>query len=112
MYDIFCFIYIVLMAVKQMFMLDRNLLHLISTLFWNMGFKMQTWEEKVKLCILIFLTIHIVPAAFIIQIIFILQAGVDSGLADHMWQAKNTHAAFAQSVDDLGDMFCPDMHTG
>ncbi len=54
------------------------------------------------------LNVFIVFIRFIILIFF--QIRVDLGLADHVWQDKR--AAFAQTVDTLGDQFRPAMHAG
>ena len=49
---------------KKMFMLNKNIVHLIDDIFWNMGFKTETQADKVM---------HIIPIARIISIISIIR---------------------------------------
>ncbi len=87
-------------------MLNKNIVHLIDDIFWNMGFKTETHADKVM---------HIIPIISIISLISImrlelLQVRQDLGLADHVWQDKRT--LIAQSVDNLGDQFRTAMRAG
>ena len=92
-------------------MLNKNIVHLIDDIYWNMGFKAETQADKVM---------PIIRVVYIIRIISIvvtytfythyLQVRQDLGLADHVWQDKR--ALIAQSVDNLGDQFRPAMRAG
>ncbi len=79
-----------------MFILNKNIVHLIDDIFWNMGFKTETQAEKVIICINFIMLIMLI-------ISIILQVRIDIGLADHVWQEKR--AAIAQTVEALGDQF-------
>mmetsp|Transcript_42169 Transcript_42169/g.88148 ORF Transcript_42169/g.88148 Transcript_42169/m.88148 type:complete len:130 (-) Transcript_42169:85-474(-) len=71
------------LILKKVFVLNKNIVHLIDDIFWNMGFKTETQADKVR---------------------------QDIGLADHVWQDKKT--LIAQYIDNLGDQFRPAMRTG
>ena len=49
---------------KKIFMLNKNIVHLIDDIFWNMGFRTETQADKVM---------HIIPIARIISIISIIR---------------------------------------
>ena len=49
---------------KKIFMLNKNIVHLIDDIFWNMGFKTETQADMVM---------HIIPIARIISIISIIR---------------------------------------
>ena len=49
---------------RKMFILNKNLVHLINGIFWNMGFKTETQAGKV---------VHVIPVARIISIISIIR---------------------------------------
>ena len=48
---------------KQVFMLNKNIVHLIDEIFWNMGFKTETQADKVM---------HIISIIRIISIMCII----------------------------------------
>ena len=52
------------LILKKVFVLNKNIVHLINDIFWNMGFKMETQADKV---------IHIIPIVRIISIISIIR---------------------------------------
>ena len=56
---------------KKIFMLNKNIVHLIDDIFWNMGFKTETQADKVM---------HIIPIARIISIISIIRDTYSQGL--------------------------------
>jgi hypothetical protein len=74
---------------RRFFLLNKNLVHLIDDIFWNMGFKHETQTENVVLIILIFCMIHLI---FIIPTILTFfqyfQVRVDLGIANYVWQDK------------------------
>ena len=49
---------------KKIFRLNKNIVHLIDDIFWNMGFKTEMQADKVM---------HIIPIARIISIISIIR---------------------------------------
>ena len=51
------------LILKKVFVLNKNIVHLIDDIFWNMGFKTETQADKVM---------HIIPIALIISIISIM----------------------------------------
>ena len=57
---------------KKIFMLNKNIVHLIDDIFWNMGFKTETQADKVM---------HIIPIARIISIISIIRDTYSQGLS-------------------------------
>ena len=48
---------------KKIFMLNKNIVHLIDDIFWNMGFKTETQADKVVHIM------HIIPIICIISIV-------------------------------------------
>ena len=116
---------------KKMYLVNKNIVHLIDDIFWNLGFKTDTQAEKVTTEIMIIICImhiilimtiilimyiiqimHIILIMYIIHIILIIafQVRISLGLADHVWQDKR--AAIAQTVDALGDQFRVAMRAG
>ena len=59
-------------VVKKMSILNKNIVHLIDDIFWNMPFKTDTQAEKVELVIYVILIISIVPIMCIILIILVV----------------------------------------
>ena len=57
---------------KKIFMLNKNIVHLIDDIFWNMGFKTETQADKVM---------HIIPIARILSIISIIRDTYSQGLS-------------------------------
>ena len=53
-------------------MLNKNIVHLIDDIFWNMGFKMETQADKVMLIISIKRIISIMCIILIISLIRII----------------------------------------
>ena len=97
--------------VKKIPLINKNLIHLIDDIFWNLGFKNAEKAEKVIAIIRIILIIDVIFLIRIILIISIMsQVRVDLGIADHVWQEKR--AAIAVTVDALGDRFKPELATG
>mmetsp|Transcript_35176 Transcript_35176/g.73671 ORF Transcript_35176/g.73671 Transcript_35176/m.73671 type:complete len:98 (+) Transcript_35176:305-598(+) len=66
-----------------MFFLNKNIVHLIDNIFWNMGFKTETRAEKVR---------------------------IDLGLVEHVWQDKRPD--ISQTVEALGDQFRQALRAG
>ena len=89
----------------KIFMLNKNIVHLIDDIFWNMGFKTETRADKVIHIIPIIRVSVIILIISIISIVHYFQVRQDLGIADHVCQEKRT--AIAQSVDALSDMFRP-----
>ena len=52
---------------KKIFMLNKNIVHLIDDIFWHMGFKTETQAEKV------ILIIHFLAFETIITLILIIR---------------------------------------
>jgi hypothetical protein len=59
----------------MMFLLNKNIVHLIDDFFWNMGFKHETQPEKVILIMLIICVIKFMIIMRIILIILIIYTG-------------------------------------
>jgi hypothetical protein len=101
-------------VVKKIPLFNKNMLHLIDDIFWNLGFKNETQAEKVMVIIRIILIINILLLIFLISIIPIIlimsQVRVAVGIADHVWQEKR--AAISATVDGLGDRFKPELRAG
>ena len=60
---------------KKIFMVNKNIVHLIDDVFWNMGFKTESQADKVyslHSLYSLFLIIHIMFIIYIILIIFII----------------------------------------
>jgi hypothetical protein len=97
--------------VKKIPLINKNLIHLIDDIFWNLGFKNAEKAEKVIAIIRIILIIDVIFLIRIILIILIMsQVRVDLGISDHVWQEKR--AAIAETIDALGDRFKPEVGTG
>ncbi len=97
--------------VKKIPLINKNLIHLIDDIFWNLGFKTAEKAEKVIVIIRIIPIIHIILLIRIILAILIMsQVCVELGIADHVWQEKR--AAIAATVDALVDRFKPELRTG
>jgi hypothetical protein len=90
----------------MIFMLNKNIVHRIDDIFWNMVFKMETQADNfytyynyhINYCCCTNNVHHTLYTYF-------LQIHQDLGLVDHLWQDKR--ALIAQSVDDLGNQFRP-----
>jgi hypothetical protein len=97
-----------------MFLLNKNIVHLIDDVFWNMGFKHETQIEKVIPIILITCIIYLMyiieNASHYTIYIHYFQVRVDLGIADHVWQDERD--IIAESLDNLGDQFRPAMRAG
>jgi hypothetical protein len=93
-------------------MLNKNIVHLIDDIFWNMGFKTETQADKVMPIISILSIISIISIISLILIIRIICRFIRilPGLADHVWQDRRS--LIAQSVDNLDDQFRPVMRAG
>ena len=93
---------------KKIFMLNKNIVHLIDDIFWHMGFKTETQAEKVILIIHFLAFETIITLILIIRIIArcvkILDLQIKCGRTKGRLLPKN--------VDDLGDQFRPAMHSG
>ena len=59
-------------VVKKIFILNKNIVHLIDDIFWNMGFKTETQAEKVILIIRFIAFITIITLITLILIIRII----------------------------------------
>ena len=57
---------------KKVFMLNKNIVHLIDDIFWNMGFKTETQADKVMLIISIKRIISIICIIQIVSLIRII----------------------------------------
>ena len=76
--------------------MNKNIVHLIDNIFWNMGFKTKTLADKVvHIMLIIISTIHIISIFSIMHIILIISIIL--------------RTLIAQSVDNLGDQFRPVM---
>ena len=93
--------------------LNKNIVHLVDNMFWNMGFKTQIQADKVISVIHIILIIRLCCYAYYTDYtdyINYFQVCVELGIADHIWLDKRK--AIAQTVDALGDEFKPAMRAG
>ncbi len=57
---------------KQIFILNKNIVHLIDDMFWYMGFKTESQAEKVILIIHFILIITLITIITLIRIISII----------------------------------------
>ncbi len=73
----------------KVYILNKNMVHMIDDIFWLMSFKMETLADN-YFCFVVM---------YIMYIIF-WQVRTELGLADHVWQNKS--AAIVQSADDIG----------
>ena len=59
---------------KKMYLVNKNIVHLIDDIFWNLGFKTETQAEKVTTEIMIIICImHIILIMTIVLIMYIIQ---------------------------------------
>jgi hypothetical protein len=97
--------------VKNIPLINKNLIHLINDIFWNLGFKTAERAETVIVIIRIIPIIYIILLILVILIISIMsQVHIKLRITDHVWQEKR--AAIAVTVDALGDRFKPELATG
>ena len=54
---------------KKIFIMNKNIVHLIDDIFWNMGFKTETQADKVMPIIRVIFIISIISLIQIIRII-------------------------------------------
>ena len=83
-----------------------NIVHVIDDVFWNMGFKTETWADKVMPFIRVTFIISINTIISLILSLHIICWFVR--ILD-VWQDKRT--LIAQSVDNLGDQPRPAMRS-
>ena len=91
-------------------MLNKNIVHLIDDIFWNMGFKTETQADKVMLIISIIRILSIMCIILIISLIRIIAGS--SGSWNCRPRVAGKENVDCQSVDNLGDHFRPAIRAG
>ncbi len=103
-----------------MFILNKNIVHLVDDIFWNWGFRLKRRSRVFRflLCLFQLFQLSILSIDYFNYLYYIYYCNhcdyfwvrVDLRVADHVWADKR--AEIAKKVDDLGDQFRPAMRAG